>query len=73
MRKPNLASELLLFVVVLLPLGIASAVYWITTGKVPQLLVYALIALITGCVIAGIEERIESILERSEDSGNHQS
>jgi len=60
MRKPHLASELFLLVFGLLPFGIASAVYWLTTGKIPHWLIYALIAVLTGCVVAGIEERIES-------------
>lgn len=66
MRKPNLALELFLLIFVLLPLCIAVAVYWRTTGMVPHWLVYALIALITGCVIVWIEERIESGCENAE-------
>jgi hypothetical protein len=60
MRRPRFALELFILAFGLLPFGVASAVYWLTTGKVPHWLVYALIAIITGCVIAGIEKRIES-------------
>jgi fatty acid desaturase len=60
MRKTNLALELFLLVFGVLPFGIASAFYWFMSGKVPHVLIYGLVAVLTGCVIAGIEERFES-------------
>ena len=64
MRKTNLASELFLLACGMLPFGILSAFFWVTTGKVPHMLLYALLAIIVGCVIAGIEERFESSRDR---------
>lgn len=71
MRKTNLALELFLLVGGALPFGVVSAVYWLTTGKVPHWLIYALIAVITGCVIAGIEERFESTHDNAEEPKKH--
>jgi predicted membrane chloride channel (bestrophin family) len=71
MKTNNLALELVLLVCGVLPLGIASTVYWFTTGKVPHWLIYALIAVITGCVIAGIEELFESRHGNDEELKKH--
>ena len=67
MKKSNLALELFLLVFGILPFGVLSAFYWFTTGKVPHVLIYALVAVFTGCVIAGIEERFESSRDNAEE------
>jgi len=60
MRKINFALELFLLVCGILPLGVLSAYYLFTTGKVPSALIFGLLAVLAGCVIAGIQERFES-------------
>jgi len=66
MSRPKMAVELVLLFFGLLPLGVASTVFWFTTSKVPHWLIYALIAVFTGCVIAGIEERFEKSKEKKD-------
>ncbi|MGA3371021.1 MAG: hypothetical protein ABSC48_04590 [Terracidiphilus sp.] len=58
MRKTNLALELFLLAFGLLPFSVLSAFFWFTTGKVPHVLVYGMLAVFVACIIAGIEERL---------------
>lgn len=67
MRKTRLALELFLLVFGMLPFGALSAFYWFTTGKVPHVLIYGILAVFTACVIAGIEERVESNRRNAEE------
>jgi hypothetical protein len=67
MRKTNLALELFLLVCGMLPLGVVSAFYWFITGKVPHALLYGLLFVFTGCVIAGIEERFKDGRDNAEE------
>jgi len=51
----------------MLPLCVLSAFYWFTTSKVPHVLVYGMLAVFVGCVIAGIEERFENSRHNAEE------
>ena len=71
MRKPHLALELFLMVCGMLPLSVVGAFYWFTSGKVPHVLVYGILAVFVGCVIAGIEERFENSRDKAEELKKH--
>ncbi len=71
MRRPRLALELFLLIVGLLPFGALSAFFWFTTGKVPRVLAYGILAIFTACIIAGIEERFESRRDNAEETKKH--
>lgn len=67
MRRTNLALEFIVLACGLVLLGIVSAFFWFITGKIPHALLYAMLFVCLGCVIAGIEERFKDWRDDAEE------